>query len=90
VRTHRVVVLDGMVYVQPSQSADGPVTIDLDTADVEAYGRKKRGVAYKDCLWFPAKPTIGRRAELGGGTGPALLRDPRLCVTKARSQWLAW
>jgi hypothetical protein len=28
-------------------SADpGPVTIDLDTTDVEVYGRKKRGVAY--------------------------------------------
>ena len=26
--------------------ADGPVTIDLDTTDVEVYGRKKRGVAY--------------------------------------------
>jgi hypothetical protein len=25
---------------------DGPVTIDLDTTDVEVYGRKKRGVAY--------------------------------------------
>ncbi len=26
--------------------AGGPVTIDLDTTDVEVYGRKKRGVAY--------------------------------------------
>ena len=26
--------------------AAGPVTIDLDTTDVEVYGRKKRGVAY--------------------------------------------
>jgi hypothetical protein len=25
--------------------AEGPVTIDLDTTDVEVYGRKKRGVA---------------------------------------------
>ena len=25
----------------------GPVTIDLDATDVEVYGRKKRGVAYK-------------------------------------------
>jgi hypothetical protein len=24
----------------------GPVTIDLDTTDMEVYGRKKRGVAY--------------------------------------------
>jgi hypothetical protein len=30
---------------QPSQLADGPVTIDLDAIDAEAYGRKKRGVA---------------------------------------------
>ena len=27
-------------------AAGGPVTIDLDTTDVEVYGRKKRGVAY--------------------------------------------
>ena len=25
--------------------AGGPVTIDMDTTDVEVYGRKKRGVA---------------------------------------------
>src|SRR5689334_14779309 len=25
---------------------DGPVTIDMDTTDVEVYGRKKRGAAY--------------------------------------------
>jgi hypothetical protein len=30
--------------------AGGPVTIDLDTTDVEVYGRKKRGVAYNH-LW---------------------------------------
>ena len=27
-------------------AADGPVTIDLDTTDVEVYGHKKGGVAY--------------------------------------------
>jgi hypothetical protein len=26
--------------------AGGPITIDLDTTDVEVYGRKKRAVAY--------------------------------------------
>ena len=30
--------------------AEGPVTIDLDTTDVEVYGRKKRGVAWNHLL----------------------------------------
>ena len=60
--------------------ADGPVTIDLDTTDVEVYGRKKRGVAYNHqgqrvgrphvAAW--AETEIPLAADLGDGTD-----DPR-------------
>jgi len=59
---------------------DGPVTIDLDTTDVEVYGRKKRGVAYNHqgqrvgrphvAAW--AETEIPLAADLGDGTD-----DPR-------------
>jgi len=60
--------------------ADGPVTIDLDTTDVEVYGRKKRGVAYNHqgqrvgrphvAAWAETETVLA--AELGDGTD-----DPR-------------
>lgn len=60
--------------------ADGPVTVDLDTTDVEVYGRKKRGVAYNHqgqrvgrphvACWAETETVLA--AELGGGTD-----DPR-------------
>ena len=60
--------------------AEGPVTIDLDTTDVEVYGRKKRGVAYNHqgqraglrhvASW--AETEIVLAADLGDGTD-----DPR-------------
>ena len=66
----------------------GPVTIDLDTTDVEVYGRKKRGVAYNHqgqrvgrphvASW--AETEIALAADLGDGTddpratAPGLLR----------------
>jgi hypothetical protein len=68
--------------------AGGPVTIDLDTTDVEVYGRKKRGVAYNHqgqrvgrphvAAW--AETEIPLAADLGDGTddpratAPGLLR----------------
>jgi hypothetical protein len=67
---------------------DGPVTIDLDTTDVEVYGRKKRGVAYNHqgqrvgrphvAAWAEAEIVLA--ADLGDGTddpratAPGLLR----------------
>jgi hypothetical protein len=59
---------------------DGPVTIDLDTTDVEVYGRKKRGVAYNHQGQRVGRPHVATWAEtetvlaadLGGGTD-----DPR-------------
>ena len=58
----------------------GPVTIDLDTTDVEVYGRKKRGVAYNYqgqrvgrphvATWAEAEIVLA--ADLGDGTD-----DPR-------------
>ena len=60
--------------------AEGPVTIDLDTTDVEVYGRKKRGVAYNHqgqrvgllhvASWAEAEIVLA--AGLGDGTD-----DPR-------------
>jgi hypothetical protein len=71
-----------------SALAGGPVTIDLDTTDVEVYGRKKRGVAYNHqgqragrphvAAW--AETEIALAADLGDGTddpratAPGLLR----------------
>jgi hypothetical protein len=59
---------------------EGPVTIDLDTTDVEVYGRKKRGVAYNHqgqrvgrphvAAWAEAEVVLA--ADLGDGTD-----DPR-------------
>jgi len=58
----------------------GPVTIDLDTTDVEVYGRNKRGVAYNHqgqrvgrphvAAWAEAEIVLA--ADLGDGTD-----DPR-------------
>jgi Transposase DDE domain group 1 len=60
--------------------ANGPVTIDLDTTDVEVYGRKKRGVAYNHQGQRVGRPHVAAWAEteavlaadLGDGTD-----DPR-------------
>lgn len=68
--------------------AGGPVTIDLDTTDVEVYGSKKRGVAYNHqgqrvgrphvAAWAEAEIVLA--ADLGDGTddpratAPGLLR----------------
>jgi hypothetical protein len=58
----------------------GPVTIDLDTTDVEVYGRKKRGVAWNHQGQWVGRPHVAAWAEteivlaadLGDGTD-----DPR-------------
>jgi Transposase DDE domain group 1 len=60
--------------------AGGPVTIDLDTTDVEVYGRKKRGVAWNHQGQRAGRPHVATWAEteiplaadLGDGTD-----DPR-------------
>jgi hypothetical protein len=60
--------------------AGGPVTIDLDTTDVEVYGSKKRGVAYNYLGQRAGRPHVAAWAEteivlaadLGSGTD-----DPR-------------
>ena len=77
--------------------AGGPVTIDLDTTDVEVYGRKKRGVAYNHqgqrvglphvAAW--AETEIVLAADLGDGTddpratSPDLLRRALACLPAA-------
>ena len=78
------VVTGRMLSLLPAERvtalAGGPVTIDLDTTDVEVYGRKKRGVAYNHqgqrvglphvATW--AETEIVLAADLGDGTD-----DPR-------------
>jgi hypothetical protein len=73
-----------MLALLPVQRAaaltGGPVTIDLDTTDVEVYGRKKRGVAYNHQGQRVGRPHVASWAEtqtvlaadLGDGTD-----DPR-------------
>ncbi len=75
----------------------GPVTIDLDTTDVEVYGRKKRGVAYNHQGQRVGRPHVATWAEteivlaadLGGGTddpratAPSLLRRALGCLPAA-------
>ena len=77
--------------------AGGPVTIDLDTTDVEVYGRKKRGVAYNHQGQRVGRPHVAAWAEteivlaadLGDGTddpratSPDLLRRALACLPAA-------
>ena len=84
VETGLAVVTGRMLSLLPAERvtalADGPVTIDLDTTDVEVYGRKKRGVAYNHQGQRVGRPHVAAWAEteivlaadLGDGTD-----DPR-------------
>src|SRR5260370_37439515 len=81
-------MLDVMPAPRAAALAEGPVTIDLDTIDVEVYGRKKRGVAYNHQGQRAGRPHVAAWAEteivlaadLGTGTddprasAPGLLR----------------
>jgi hypothetical protein len=80
--------------------AGGPVTIDLDTTDVEVYGRKKRGVAWNHQGQRVGRPHVATWAEtetvlaadLGDGTddpratAPDLLRRALACLPAAARQ----
>jgi len=86
------VVTSRMLSLLPAERAaalaGGPVTIDLDTTDVEVYGRKKRGAAYNHQGQRVGRPHVAAWAEtetvlaadLGDGTddpratAPGLLR----------------
>ena len=73
-------MLDLLPAPRAAALAEGPVTIDLDTTDVEVYGRKKRGVAYNHQGQRVGRPHVAAWAEteivlaadLGDGTD-----DPR-------------
>ena len=73
-------MLDVLPAPRAAALTDGPVTIDLDTTDVEVYGRKKRGVAYNYQGQRVGRPHVATWAEtetvlaadLGDGTD-----DPR-------------
>jgi len=84
VETGLAAVTGRMLSLLPAERvtalAGGPVTIDLDTTDVEVYGRKKRGVAYNHQGQRVGRPHVATWAEteivlaadLGDGTD-----DPR-------------
>ena len=84
VETGLAAVTGRMLGLLPAERAaaltGGPVTIDLDTTDVEVYGRKKRGVAYNHQGQRVGRPHVAAWAEteivlaadLGDGTD-----DPR-------------
>jgi hypothetical protein len=92
------VVTGRMLSLLPAERASalagGPVTIDLDTTDVEVYGRKKRGVAYNHQGQRVGRPHVATWAEtetvlaadLGDGTddpratAPDLLRRAPGCL----------
>jgi Transposase DDE domain group 1 len=81
-------MLDLLPAERAAALAGGPVTIDLDTTDVEVYGSKKRGVAYNHQGQRVGRPHVAAWAEteivlagdLGDGTddpratAPGLLR----------------
>jgi hypothetical protein len=92
VETGLAAVTGRMLSLLPAERVaaltEGPVTIDLDTTDVEVYGSKKRGVAYNHqgqrvgrphvAAWAEAETVLA--ADLGDGTddpratAPGLLR----------------
>jgi Transposase DDE domain group 1 len=92
------VVTGRMLALLPAERAvalaGGPVTIDLDTTDVEVYGSKKRGVAYNHQGQRVGRPHVAAWAEtetvlaadLGDGTddpratAPDLLRRALGCL----------
>ena len=90
-------MLDLVPAERAAALAAGPVTIDLDTTDVEVYGRKKRGVAYNYQGQRVGRPHVAAWAEteivlaadLGDGTddpratAPGLLRRALGCLPAA-------
>jgi hypothetical protein len=96
---HGVAAVTGrMLALLPAERAlalaGGPVTIDLDTTDVEVYGSKKRGVAWNHQGQRVGRPHVAAWAEtetvlaadLGDGTddpratAPGLLRRALACL----------
>jgi Transposase DDE domain group 1 len=72
-----------MLELLPPQRVEsllGAVTIDMDTTDVEVYGRKKRGVAYNYQGQRCGRPHVASWAETGLTLAADLLagdQDPR-------------
>jgi hypothetical protein len=99
------VVTERMMALLPPQRAavlaEGPVTIDRDTTDVEVYGAKKRGVAYNHQGQRVGRPHVAAWAEteivlaadLGSGTddpratAPALLRRALAALPAKARAW---
>ena len=89
-------VTERMLTLLPPQRAEalacGRVTIDMDTTDVEVYGRKKQGVAYNHqgqrvgrphvATWAETETTLA--ADLGSGVD-----DPRATAEQLLTRALA-
>ena len=85
-------MLDLLPPERAAALAGGPVTIDLDTTDVEVYGRNKRGVAYNhqgqrvaSHMWRPG-PRPRSPWPLTWVTAPMTRARPRRACCAAR--WL--
>ena len=107
VKTGLAAVTERMAGLLPPERAaaltGGPVTIDLDTTDVEVYGCKKRGVACNHQGQRVGRPHVATWAEteivlaadLGSGTddpratAPGLLRRALACLRR-REQGAGW
>jgi len=81
-------MLDLLPAPRAAALAGGPVTIDLDTTDVEVYGRKKRGVACNHQGQRVGRPHVAAWAEteivlaadLGDGTDDPRATSPACCA----------
>ena len=71
----------------------GPVTVDLDTTDVEVYGRKKRGVAYNHQGQRVGRPHVATWAEtetvLAADLGSAPMTRGRARAACCAARWPA-
>jgi hypothetical protein len=73
-------VMLGMLPAGRAEALAESVTIDLDTTDVEVYGRKKRGVAYNYAGQRCGRPHVATWAETATALAADLLagnQDPR-------------
>ncbi|ASL24283.1 transposase (plasmid) [Mycobacterium intracellulare subsp. chimaera] len=90
-------VTERMLALLPAQRAaalcEGTVTIDLDTTDVEVYGRKKDGVEYNHQGQRVGRPHVASWAEtetvLAAGLGSGV-DDPRATADELLARALAW
>src|SRR6267143_1909942 len=92
----QITPVPGLASTTAAGLARRPVTIDLDTTDVEVYGRKKRGVAWNHQGQRVGRPHVAAWAEteivlaadLGDGTDDPRATAPDL-LRRALGSWPA-